>query len=915
MSIKSKFEKIDLEKLKSDSPQAYGILNGWANSTKNFTDDKASEVVEPLFNKLYDKLATGKFWYVIEGNEQPKDQVAEPVTKKEEVAIVKEVVKSEPKEPKTKATKTASKKTHTPNANKPKHVPTPPKLGGKSVFEVAKELREKDPTLKQRDAVRMAGKMVKDAHNKAKDEELQSLMKMIKSDPRYSVLRPEKNTSIIRDLGRPAIRTAKRVSHKGWKNQYGASDGGRTYYENRVNRMDVDKVPMYAKGGETKSVLTAYANGDYDKKIKDFNSLALAKNFAKLNKNNYDSIMFEDEFGDNIYVSKDDTIKDIEDLFAESFAKGGELAGVVVYDNGGESFDRYTIFTPDGSVYGMSENASGFNMYIGDDTEIEKGSHLGKKLKSVPEGIKKAVLDRMSETFAKGGNVVELKEDDYVWNALGKKLVVDKVTDDEYYLSGFMTGTSPFGKEKVHEYIKNGTWSLTPKMSKGGSTHGNHLPTSNVEYFRKHKIDKLMIGGKEISEDDILSGVFAKKLGTGSNADAINKGDMVHVVSENKSGVVTNVISGGKKHEVKFADGTKNVYDKNELKKVYSDDDYDEFAKGGKVAKFDAYEVQEKIADLSYKVWNDLGINSGSEIYESDAVQKKMADAYKKAGIDDLFTQYSESERKEIAEALTDENQHSMRQYLSLRGYLGEAEKQDYTRLAKEYNKGGRKSFLEPKNIEEAKTTSTPKSGGKQGYIYVPKEDITSIEYMKDGESVIAKNSDILDGAYIKISSSSFAEGGRLPKGEVMYVPKKDIEDIIVVDSGFKANNITDELLSGIHIKASALSKQTASQSTPSKGAKFGTTRIYKGYNGWVGRTSVDNIDGADYEIVTMKRSNGKLWSNAQKGKNENGIFSFMVFGDDNTSLIETNPAKVTEKVVSEQHDKAIAKFKEMKGL
>lgn len=73
-----------------------------------------------------------------------------------------------------------------------------------------------------------------------------------------------------------------------------------------------------------------------------------------------------------------------------------ELDKVIVYDNGGKSFDRYTIFTPDGSVYGMSENATGFNLYVGDETEIPKGRHLGKRLKSVPDSIKKAVIDRMS---------------------------------------------------------------------------------------------------------------------------------------------------------------------------------------------------------------------------------------------------------------------------------------------------------------------------------------------------------------------------------------------------------------------------------------------------------------------------------------------------------------------------------------
>lgn len=46
-----------------------------------------------------------------------------------------------------------------------------------------------------------------------------------------------------------------------------------------------------------------------------------------------------------------------------------------------EYFDCYTIFTPDGSVYGMSEqpySPMGFNNYIGEANEFSHGDHLGK---------------------------------------------------------------------------------------------------------------------------------------------------------------------------------------------------------------------------------------------------------------------------------------------------------------------------------------------------------------------------------------------------------------------------------------------------------------------------------------------------------------------------------------------------------
>jgi hypothetical protein len=99
---------------------------------------------------------------------------------------------------------------------------------------------------------------------------------------------------------------------------------------------------------------------------------------------------------------------DIPEMIYEFFDKiggrysiGGGIKDVIVYDNNGETNDRYTIFTPDGSVYGMSDipnMPNGFNQYLGDNTEIEQGSHLGKKLNSVPKSIQKAIMNRMSES-------------------------------------------------------------------------------------------------------------------------------------------------------------------------------------------------------------------------------------------------------------------------------------------------------------------------------------------------------------------------------------------------------------------------------------------------------------------------------------------------------------------------------------
>ena len=71
-------------------------------------------------------------------------------------------------------------------------------------------------------------------------------------------------------------------------------------------------------------------------------------------------------------------------------------ANVVIYDNLGATLDRYTIFIGD-DVFGMSAEGFGFNMYIGDRTEIEQGDHLGTMLDHIPHGIKNAINERLKE--------------------------------------------------------------------------------------------------------------------------------------------------------------------------------------------------------------------------------------------------------------------------------------------------------------------------------------------------------------------------------------------------------------------------------------------------------------------------------------------------------------------------------------
>ena len=94
--------------------------------------------------------------------------------------------------------------------------------------------------------------------------------------------------------------------------------------------------------------------------------------------------------------------------------------------------------------------------------------------------------------------------------------------------------------------------------------------------------------------------------------------------------------------------------------------------------KFDAYESYNELSELNGKIWDKLKIESGSQIYASDSLQKKMAIEYQNIGLDAKFKKLTASQRKKVAEIMTDENEHSLRNYLTLRGYLGQKEYDSY---------------------------------------------------------------------------------------------------------------------------------------------------------------------------------------------------------------------------------------------
>jgi hypothetical protein len=225
MNIKKKFESIDQSQLNQNQKEILGKIK---TATKDFTitDEKALQKVDGALDNIIAKLKS------------TNPQAIKGETKKEEPKAKKEVVKKEPKS-ETKKQKESKKEPS----------------GKRTIFSIAKEIRKADESWE--DAKARAKKIMekeKEDTTKKMKTETDKLLAFIK---RRKELEGLSGTSVKKDSKVEALPKGRRVSKKGWKNQYGESEGGKVYYENRDNRSDrlapkfEDKIYL-AEGGGTK---------------------------------------------------------------------------------------------------------------------------------------------------------------------------------------------------------------------------------------------------------------------------------------------------------------------------------------------------------------------------------------------------------------------------------------------------------------------------------------------------------------------------------------------------------------------------------------------------------------------------------------------------------------------------------------
>ena len=218
---------------------------------------------------------------------------------------------------------------------------------------------------------------------------------------------------------------------------------------------------------------------------------------------------------------------------------------------------------------------------------------------------------------------------------------------------------------------------------------------------------------------------------------------------------------------------------------------------------------------------------------------------------------------------------------------------------------------------------------------YVPKRDVISVE-LKNGTTIKPVN-----GYWVKkdaepITSNQEYTWKDLPKdgSEINITAPKmsgapDIDLVLKYDSknfrfdiyvdGVKKDSIGEkEVLNNLNSGIYLFSNKTQSTATSAKeNLEIGETYIKKDARGnWRAETNIDNFNGYDWRISTVKTYSGNLISSAQGGKAEDSgtkgitMFKYTIHQDPNHTLEVSKPKRLTDKVVSEQHEKALVKFK-----
>ena len=532
-----------------------------------------------------------------------------------------------------------------------------------------------------------------------------------------------------------------------------------------------------------------------------------------------------------------------------------------------------------------------------------------------------------------------LEEGDYVWNAVGKKLVVNKVSDDEYFLSAFgQIGDSPFSKEKVEMYLKNGQWSRKPKMADGGHIDEDQLHElarlvmDSIDYTVELSLDEFILYVNMTGYQEKLCKYVLKMFDEYDNPKPrLGEVEEFFLVRKGMFEYIKNYYLNEYPDDDLGADINPRADFDGLLMVLNEGDDVYEYL--GVTDSLVRERVFQKLADLmgvDYNQIYDMWLSSDEKFAEGGAIKGSNPSTGEKFGVvigslkkeDELTTltiRSGYSSRIQSYQLVFDEKgflreigdfgfsidgtyPDMKRGHMSVRNVYADNKKESIDAIAKITSPSFAKKvydYVQDEKMAKGGEIDGDKSKSRWDYT-----DVDDIEYVvvkdKDGKELKFAGKYVLSGVHDLLE-----KGGKLSeKGK--YYSKDNVVSVVV---GGK-NIIDKNTVSGVWIMKDA--KPVAEDVVD---MKIGKTTIKKGHNGWVGKTMVENFKGYDWDITTIKNYNGDLTTTAQGGKNEKrdgyGMFTFMLYQDPNIRLKVSRPARVTDKVVTEQHEQAVKEFKE----
>jgi len=311
MTFKEKYNSIDQTKL-PETAKAYMV--DFKKDSNNFTNKEAMAKMMPALDKFIAALKDSGYGEAIKGaaKKETKKKAETPTE------MAKEIVEDAIEQPKTKTGK-----------------PKVGKISKGDFMKIAKEIRKEGESWN--DAMKRAGEIIRKQKEGVKTKAVRQYEKLKKFIAKHPEVYKEdipvrgggfRKTTLEVDAPRIALPRGKRVSKKGWKNQYGKSDGGKTYYEYRSNRFDTNRkrYPFLADGGDIEKAFTVYIyyGGSRPDEVQYADTIEQARILAQM--------------GEHSEIIDNSTNEMLE------FAKGGDIPYIVWTSKNGNTRQLYKTY-------------------------------------------------------------------------------------------------------------------------------------------------------------------------------------------------------------------------------------------------------------------------------------------------------------------------------------------------------------------------------------------------------------------------------------------------------------------------------------------------------------------------------------------------------------------------------------------